>query len=173
MKKNLILVLVLFFVSCGYTTSGSMYAGKKIVIKPVENSIDITSESRQYANYETYPILIENKLTNRIIKDFKREGSLKVVSVGVDALKLTGVITDYRKETLTYTDSEDVEEQRLRLYVDVKLYSASGEVLQNKRVTGEVSYFLSGAKATTETAAQTNLVNDTARRISESVIEQW
>ena len=173
MKRNLILLLVFFIVNCGYSTHGSRYAGQKIIIKPIKNNIDITSENRQYANYETYPILIENKLTNRLIKEFNTASALKVVSEGPNAMVLTNVITDYRKETMRYTDSDAVEEQRLRLHVDMKLYSSSGAILQSVNVVGETSYFLIGPMATTETAAQTKLIKDTARRISEAVIEDW
>ena len=58
---NKILLLSLFFIisGCGYTTSGCLYSGRKIIIEPVVNKITITSENREYANYDTFPILIE------------------------------------------------------------------------------------------------------------------
>jgi len=177
-----ILIGLLFLVSgCGYTTSGGMYAGEKIVIKPVVNSINITSENRKYSTYESYPILIENRLTNQLVRKFNIDGSLKVVNYSPQALELSCNITDYKKEALRYSDDDDIREQRLRLYVQMKLINPAGEILEERSVVGEVTYFLTGitlndgtsVQPKSETAAQADLVDDTARRISEAVLEKW
>jgi len=170
---NFLIALVFIVAGCGYTTGGGLYAGRKIIITPAVNKIDITSETRKNSNYVTFPILIENKLTNKIISKFNIDGNLKVVNQAQDALKLTCIVNDYAKEALRYTGTDDVQEQRLRLYVATKLISAQEKVLINKTVVGETTYYLSGANQKSEEAAQVDLIDDTARRISEAVTEEW
>ncbi len=179
--KNVLFILLFIISGCGYTTSGCRYVGEKIIIKPVTNSIDITSESRKYSTYESYPILIENRLTNKLVRKFNIDGSLKVVNYSPQALELVCNITDYKKEALRYSDDDDVREQRLRLYVKMKFTNPAGEILEERNVMGETTYFLTGITLTdgtsirpkSETAAQADLIDDTARRISEAVLEEW
>ncbi|MCK5289104.1 MAG: hypothetical protein KAJ14_10480, partial [Candidatus Omnitrophica bacterium] len=94
-----------------------------------------------------------------------------VVNNDNEALKLICEITDYKKEALSYSkeNRDEVSEQRLRLYVKIKLVDVSGEILKDKIIVGETTYFLTGS----ETAAQEDLIEDTARRVLESVVEEW
>lgn len=172
---NKILFLALFFIisGCGYTTSGCMYAGRKIIIEPVINKITITSENREYSNYDTFPILIENKLTSELVRRFNTDGNLKVVSRNAQALKLSCTVGEYTKESLRYEDDDDVEEQRLRLNVHMRFVDFQGKVLQDKNIQGETSYFLTGTSSKTEASAQEDLIDDTARRVVESITEEW
>ena len=171
MRKNIVLLLIFVFMGCGYTTRGFIYKTSKILIEPITNKIDITSEDRKYSGYTTYPILIENRLTNKIVNKFNIDGNLKVVNNDNEALKLICEITDYKKEALSYSkeNRDEVSEQRLRLYVKIKLVDVSGEILKDKIIVGETTYFLTGS----ETAAQEDLIEDTARRVLESVVEEW
>jgi len=172
--KNFLVLLLLIMVGCGYTTRGFIYAEDTIIIRPVINKVDITSESRKYSDYTSFPILIENRLTNEIISKFNIEGNLKVVSEDPNALKLICTVNDYSRETLRYTEgSDEVEEQRLRLSVHMKLTSGEGKVLQDRVVLGETTYYLTGANQKSESAAQVDLIDDTARRICEAVTEAW
>lgn len=172
MKKFLVLLLFIV-VGCGYTTRGFVYVENTIIIKPVINKIDITSGSRKYSDYTSFPILIENRLTNEIVTKFNIDGNLKVVSEDPNALKLVCTVNDYSRDTLRYTDSDAVSEQRLRLHVHIKLTSGDGKVLNEKNVVGETEYYLTGANSKSESAAQLDLINDTARRITEAVTEEW
>jgi len=172
MKKFLVLLLFII-VGCGYTTRGFVYVEDTIIIKPVINKIDITSESRKYSDYTSFPILIENRLTNEIVSKFNIDGNLKVVSEDPNALKLVCTVNDYNRDTLRYTDSDAVSEQRLRLNVHIKLTSGDGKVLKEKNVVGETEYYLTGANSKSESAAQLDLINDAARRITEAVTEEW
>jgi len=174
-KMNKILVLLVFFIisGCGYTTSGCMYAGNKIIIEPVVNKIKITSENREYAGYETFPILIENKLTNTLVRKFNSDGNLKVTSQDFRAFKLNCAVENYNKESLRYERDNDVEEQKLRLNVHIMFVDSQGKSLQDKTIQGETTYFLTGVNSKTEAAAQEDLIDDTARRIVESIVEEW
>ena len=150
-----------------------VYEEEGIFITPVVNEVKITTESRKYSGYRSFPILVEKKLTNEIIRKFNIIGQLKVTSKEDGALKLTCTIKDYRKDALRYSDSDDIEEQRLRLFVAIKLYDASGELLKSRSIVGREEYFLTGANSRTETAAHANLIEDTARQVLEAVIERW
>ena len=171
--KNVLVLLLLIVVGCGYTIRGFVYDENTIIIKPVINKINITSESRKYSDYTSFPILIENRLTNEIVSQFNIDGNLKVVSEDPNALKLVSTVKDYSRETLRYTDSDAVSEQRLRLHAHIKLTSGDGKVLKDKSVVGETTYYLTGANQKSESAAQVDLINDTARRICEAVTEEW
>ena len=173
MFKLFVLFILVAMSSCGYTTRGTIYKEKTIVITPAVNKIDVTLENRDTAGYANFPLLLENRLTNTLVSKFNIDGNLKVVSQDPRALNLTCAIVNYEKEALRYTSAADVEEQRLRLYVEMKLTSPEGKILVEKTAVGETSYFLSGPSQKSETAAQADLVEDTARRIYEAVIQQW
>jgi outer membrane lipopolysaccharide assembly protein LptE/RlpB len=172
MKKLLVLSLILLC-ACGYTTRGFVYSSDKIFIAPSVNKINITSENRRYSNFTVYPILLEQRLTNKIINRFNVDGHLKVVSKAENALKLTSEITAYTKEAMRYDASEDVKEQRLRLHVKIKVFNPEGGIIKEKDVVGETSFFLTGPNSVSETTAQGDLVDDTSRRILEAVVEEW
>ena len=55
----------------------------------------------------------------------------------------------------------------------MKLESPDGKVMINQTVVGEAEYFLSGANQKSESSAQDDLIDDTARRLSEAVLESW
>lgn len=171
--RILLVSFLIFLGGCGYTTRGFVYSSDKIYIVPVVNKIKTTTEYRRYTTSSSYPVLIEARLTNNIINRFNIDGHLKVTSSEIDALKLSCEITEYSKEVMRYTISEDVREQRLRLHVRMKLVDADKEVLKEKEIVGETSFFLTGPNSMSESAAQDVLIKDTSRRILEAVIEEW
>jgi len=171
--KKAIFLCFLMLTGCGYTTRGFVYKEKTIYIKPVVNKVNITSEKRAYSSYNTYPILIEKRLTNSLVNKFNIDGNLKVVNTKEGSLSLQCEIRNYDKEALRYADNDSVTEQRLRLYVHCDLYDENGMLLKSKDVVGDTAYFLSGRLAKTESSAQTDVIDDTARRIVEAVVEEW
>ena len=172
MKKLFVLAFILLC-GCGYTTRGFVYSSNKIFITPAINKISIVTENRRYSTFTVYPILLEQRLTNKIINRFNIDGHLKVTSKDEDALKLSSEITEYTKEVMRYSGSEDVKEQRLRLHVKIKLLNPDGNVIKEREVVGETSFFLTGPNAVSETTAQETLLDDTSRRILEVVVEEW
>ncbi len=169
MVTKFLLAFLLLLAGCGYSTQGYRYKQDKIRIMPVVNKIRIAQEARRYSEYTTYPILIEERLTNRLVAAFNIRSNLEVVSRTNDALLLECEVVDYRRRTLRYTDSDEPEEQRLRLYVKMKLIDPEGEVINEKTVVGQTTFYLDDSEA----AAQNDLVEDTARRITEAVVEVW
>lgn len=171
--KTLIFFLFLLLSSCGYTTQLSTRKGG-IYVKPVVNRIVIASEDRAYSGYSSYPILLEKKLTNSVINEFNiRGGQFTVPNNSPDSYTLECSIYDYRREALRYTDDDSVSEQRLRLYVKVKFYDSDDEIIKEKEIVGEATYFLSGSYAIPESEAIRNLTDDSAKRIVETVSQDW
>jgi len=166
-------IFSLILLGCGYTTRGFLHEGESILIAPVKNKIKIAKESRKYAGYVSYPVLIEKRLTNALIERLQTDGHLRVTSSEPYDLKLAIDIIDYKKETLRYTDSDDIEEQRLWLVVSMSLADNNNNIINKKEIRGETTFFLIGSHQKSESAAQVELVSDTARRILEAVIERW
>lgn len=143
------------------------------MIAPAINKINITSEDGSYSNYQSFPILLEKRFTNALINRFNLDGHLKVVSETTDALKLECTLTDYTKEAVRFTDSDDVKEHKLHLIVHMKLTNPKGELIKDMAVEGQSSFFLSGSRRKTETVAQNELIEDAARRVLEAILEEW
>lgn len=174
MRRFIIFFTIFLFSSCGYGTHSVFYSEKKINVLPVKNKINVAVEERRLSDFRTFPLLIEKRLTNSIVRKFNIDGYLKVINKNEgDSLTLVCTIVDYRKESLRYTGSEDIEEQRLRLYVDLVLKDKDDKVIKNTQIVGETTFFLTGSRAKTETAAWDDLIDDTSRRITEAVLEQW
>jgi len=169
------LLVAFLFAGCGYTTRGFVYSTDKIFISPAVNKINIVSESRRYSNYRSYPVLLEKRLTNSLINAFNINGHLKVVSNIEEsgALRLSCAIKDYNRDALRYSDSDNVEEERLWLKVHVVLTGTDGKKLKEKDITGDTTYFLTGPDKKSESSAQVDLLDDTTRRILELVTESW
>jgi len=171
MKKTLIIVLCLFC-GCGYTTRVGLNQGS-LYLRPVVNAIEITAEDRAYSGYTSFPMLIEKKLTNSLADKIQIRGAYSLAADPEEALSLDCRIYDFKKEGLRYTDSDDVTEQRLRLYVHVSLFGQDDQPVKERKVVGETTYFLSGAYAVSESQAFTDLVEDTARRVVDAISEEW
>jgi len=174
MRYRIFLFLCFIFLyGCGYTTRAFIYKEDKIFIEPIVNKIDITSEGRRYSDYRTYPILLEKRLTNALINKFNVYGNLKVSNKKENSLLLDCSITNYDKEALRYSDQDNITEQKLRLTVHIKLFDSSGKILKEKDIVGETSFFLEGTNSKSETLAWEDLIDDTARRIFETIVEEW
>jgi len=152
---------------------GFVYQEDRIYIRPVINKISITQEDRVYSSYTSYPILLEKRLTNVLVNKFNIDGHLKVAGEDLDALILECEVRDYKKEALRYADNDAVTEQRLRLTVHMILRDKDNNIIKEREIIGETSYFLSGSLMKSEASAQADLVDDTARRILEAVVEDW
>lgn len=169
MRMKYCLLFFLFFSSCGYTT----FLGKikNIYVKPVINSIKIAKEERAYKEYNLYPLFLDKLLTNRLVEEINLRGAYSArVS---DAYLLECKIYDFKVEGLRYTENDEVSEQRLKLYVKVKLFSPQSELLKKKTIVGQTTYFLSGPYRISQEDAYRDLVKDTAQRIVEFILSDW
>jgi hypothetical protein len=161
---------------CGYTTR-SLIAGKyhTIYIEPFANKIDITGETTAN-NYRIYRPLLETDVTSAVIRKFLIDGNLKPVKQKENAdLVLEGSLVDFRKDALTYTGQDYVNEYRVSIAVHLKLISSGAQsaLWEEPSFSGTATYFLTGTQATSESAAITVAVGDLSRRIVERTVDQW
>ena len=114
------------------------------------------------------------ELTNAIINRYIFDGTLKVASPDKADAVLEANLVDYRRDALRYSEGDDVQEYRLSIVLDARLYQkADGTTLWSKRITGDTTFFLSGSRAISEDQATTKVVEDAARRVIEATIEYW
>lgn len=165
---------------CGYTTR-SMISDKfrTIYITPFVNKIDITREADVASKYRIYKPLIETDVTKAVTNKFLFDGNLRPVKQGNADLVFKGEVVEFRRDPVRYTDSDEVEEYRINVVVNISLWdSKENKVLwEENNFTGDSTYFTSFAPATVEKksddAAISDAIADLARRIVERTVEQW
>lgn len=158
--------------SCGYTTSSTLPAHLKTIhIEKFENNIDFTAEGRR----NIYLPLLEIDVKNAIVDRFLFDGNLKVVDAPQADLILRGKLNNYRRSGLRFTQSDDVEEYRVHITVELKMWDSTEGVQKwtESALVGEATYFVSGSLATTEESAVQEAIEDLARRIVERTVEDW
>jgi outer membrane lipopolysaccharide assembly protein LptE/RlpB len=180
--KRLLQVCFLFtavsFLSlgCGYT-SRSMISDKfrTINIAPFTNKIVITQDSDAANRYKINKPMLETDITKAVIDKYLFDGNLRPAEKADADLYLKGELIEFRRDPVRYTDSDEVEEYRLNLVVNLSLWDNA----ENKLVwaengfTGDTTYFTMGQLAKSEDAAIRDAVTDLARRIVERTVEQW
>lgn len=160
---------------CGYTTRSLITLDyQTIYVSPFVNKIDITSETSVARRYKTYYPLLENDITRKVINQFVLDGNLRLAKKEDADLVLEGELIDYRKDVLKYTGTgdEEVEEYRISLVVNLKLYDTSGQALLwgVNSFVGDTTYFVS---RTSESSAISEAANDLARRVVDRVVDIW
>ena len=166
MRRFFLLILLL---GCGYSTH--LVNIKDIYVKPVTTSVSLTSQERAYSEYNSYPLLLDKLLTNKIIEEINLRGAS--LNNSVSAYRLETNIYRYKKESLRYKDNDEVSEQRLKLFVEAKLFSPQGELVKEKKIIGQTTFFLSGPYKISEEEAIQDLIEDTAQRIVETIVSDW
>ena len=119
MRSIVCILAVLAITGCGYTTKAFLASGV-VYVKPVENKIQIAQETNAYSEYQSFPLLLEKRLTNQIVTEFTVRSGYTVVGAEANAERLESAITGYRKEALRYDDFDEITEQRLRLTVHIR-----------------------------------------------------
>lgn len=166
----------IFLSGCGYTTRSSVLSEdvKTIHVDLFKNSIDITKEVSAKDKYEVYRPNLEVDLRDAIISRIFLDGHLRVASKGNADAVLEGEITQYRRDPLRYQD-ENIREYRISLVCDVTLKGIrdSKVLLELENVTGDTTYFTTGSLQKSESQALTDAASDLARRIVNSIVENW
>ncbi len=180
MKKN-ILIFILFilltcFVGCGYTTR-SMIADKfrTIYITQFVNKIDITKDIDAGSKYKIFKPTLDSDITRAVNNKFIFDGNLKTVKSEAADLQLKGELVEFRRDPLRYTSSDDIQEYRINIVVNLELWDKKENKLlwQETNFTGDTTYFVTGPSAKSEDVAIVDAVNDLSRRIVDRVVEQW
>ena len=183
-KKNKFTQLILFAIcyllfttisGCGYTTRSLITRDYQTVyVCPFANKIDITSDTSVARRYKTYYPLLENDITRKVIDQFILDGNLRLTKEEDADLVLQGELVDYRRDALRYTgrDDEDVEEYRISLIVNLKLYDHRNKTLlwEVGNFVGDTTYF---TQEKSESSAISEAIADLARRVVDRVVDVW
>ncbi|NQT32820.1 MAG: hypothetical protein HQ594_04015 [Candidatus Omnitrophica bacterium] len=179
MKSITYLILSIFLVTCagcGYKYGSMLPEGTDSVhVASFINGIDPAQQvTDRRADYSYWPGL-ETDLTKRVIGDFIVDGNLKVKSEKKAALLLVGTLVDFRLLPLSYDTDENVDEQRVEIYVDLELYdNITGKLLwKEDNFMGHTNYEVSDTENLREEDAVREAVKDISRRIVERVTEAW
>lgn len=173
-----VLALCVALAGCGYTTKSLLPEDiKRIHVAPVKNAIDLTREpSGQGDRFPVYRPGIEVELTNAITNRFIFDGNLRISAPDeADAIVETKLL-EYRRDALRYTDSDDIEEYRVNVVLQVAVVrnNASRDVLwREDRLVGDTTFFVQGRRAASEDEASARAVEDVARRIVDKTLELW
>ncbi len=146
MRTLIVFVLLSVIVlsgGCGYTYKSLLPAEfDSIHIKNFANNFDLSREvSDRRSNYSYRPGM-ETDITRAVIDEFIFDRNLKVVSEDKAALTLDGALIDFRQYPLSYSSDDSIEEYRLEIYVDIKLYkNSTKEILWSEsRFMGQANY---------------------------------
>lgn len=164
------------FCGCGYTTR-SMITNqyRTIYITPFINKIDITSDTDVASKYKVYRPMLETEITKSVVNKFLTNGNLRPSSSDSADLSLKGELVEFRRDPLRYTSSDEVEEYRLNLVVNISLWDKKEEKMlwEENGFTGDTTYFTIGSALKSEDTAIKDAVSDLSRRIVERAVEQW
>lgn len=168
-------LLFLQLCGCGYSHKTLLPSDVKSVhVAPVKNTIDLSGEIGDNKRFRVTRPGVEVDLTNAIINRFIIDGTLKVAGPEAADAILEAKLMDYRRDALRYSDGDDIQEYRLSVTLETVLYRAKDrKVLLRQGVTGDTTFFLSGALAVSEDEAVVKAVEDAARRVVEKTIELW
>ena len=161
-----------FAINCGYSTNLLVASGiHTIYVEPFKNNINYTSELQK----EVYVPLLEVKVRDAVINRFLFDGHIKIAAADKANLILKGSLIGYQRDVLRRTDSDNVEEYRLQVLVDLVLWDPEKEkvVWEERNFAGETTFFLTGPKAKSESSAIEDAVTDLGRRVVERTVEDW
>lgn len=163
-KKLFFVAFSILLSSCGYRIAS--------YLPP-----DISSIAVPILKNETYQPGIEVPITNRIIREFLQDGSLKVRKEQESDLLLWGQIIKYERRAITF-DSEDPDEPiQYRLYIRLRFIlrdlRTNSVLWDTTKLTGTTTYFITGHYSKTEEEALADATEDLAKKIVERVVEFW
>ena len=167
---------------CGYTTRPGLASNLHTVyVKPFANKIDVTQLTSSDGRFPIYRHRMEVDLTNEIISRYQFTGLLRPSPADKADCRLEGELVAFRKYPLRYDASQQVEEWRLNLVVNLRFYDqttkdesgAPALMWEEQAFTGDTTYFALGSNVESESAALSRAVTDLARRVVERSVENW
>ncbi|MDY0190335.1 MAG: LptE family protein [Desulfuromonas sp.] len=170
--KNIIiscaLLLVLVASGCGYHLPGSGTSLPEDI-----NTLCI----EPFANKTTEPF-IETQLTNEVRDQFARRQTMQVVSsdAQADAI-LSGNVTSYRSNSITYDQNDDITEYRVTMVVEAKLVrSVDSEVIWQGTVQWQEEFYANDDRAEqdySESEAQETLTRRLAQEVYNRITDDF
>ena len=166
----------LLLVGCGYTTRPGLASHLTTVyVKPFVNTIDFTQLDTDQSRFPIYRHRMEIDLTNAVVSRFQFTGLMRPASQDRASARLEGELLQFRRDALRYNASQQVEEWRLNVVVNVRFIDQTNNTVlwEEDGFTGDTTYLALGANAETESTALDRATTDLARRIVERTVENW
>jgi hypothetical protein len=161
---------------CGYTTRPGIAPHlHTIYVKPFTNKIDVTRLTSGYDRFPIYRHRMEVDLTNEVIDRYQFTGLLRPMRDDRADCMLEGELLDYRRDALRYDASQQVEEWRLSIVVNLRFTDQTTKQMlwEEQSFTGDTTYFALGSQSESEASALSRAITDLARRIVERSVEDW
>ena len=161
---------------CGYTPRPGLPSHLQTVyVKPFVNQIDVTQLATSREQFPIYRHGMEIELTNAVINRFQFTGLMRPANADRADARLEGELVEFRRDALRYDASQQVEEWRLNVVVNIRFFDQTTKTLmwEETRFTGDTTYFALGPNTESESQALTRAITDLARRIVERTIESW
>ena len=161
---------------CGYTTRPGLAANLRTVyIKPFTNKIDFTQLATGSGRFPIYRHGMEVDITNAILNRFQVTGLLRPSSPERADTRLEGELVGFRRDALRYNASQQVEEWRLNVIINLRFFDQKNQVplWEESQFTGDATYFALGSLAESEASALNRAITDLARRVVERAVEDW
>ena len=150
------LVIVWMIAGCGYRFSGggTLPGGAtQVFVSMFENRTDETG--------------IEAVLTNDLIYEFSRAGTLAVTERSADA-RLSGAITAISRGTISRISVNTSQERRVSLVLSLRLTGADGKLLWTQRMTDNEEYLVEKDRETTDRNRRAAIIV-LSKRLSEKI----
>ena len=166
----------LLLAGCGYTTRPGLASYLRTVyVKPFNNKIDLTAVNTGYDQFPLYRHGMEADVTNAVIDRFQFTGLLRPARSDNADSRIEGELVEFRRDALRYDASQQVEQWRLNIVVNVRFFDRrlNTMVWDEPRLTGDTTYFALGPNAESEAAAVDRAIKDLARRVVERTVENW
>ena len=119
---------------------------------------------------------IEAAVTRATLKEFQRDGTLRVASIDNAAIVLEGKIISCEFEAVRYQrgNSLRAEEQRMTVRCEiVATERATGKVICKGTVSGDSTFVSNGDMTTAKRTAMRPAAEDVAHEIVNAVISAW
>ncbi len=157
LRFPLILLLILS-IACSYGFRGSLPEHIQSV-----KIIPIRSRVTQYG--------LEQDITSRVTEMMVRDGRLAIVLEGQDS-EIEGTIAAYSKSPYSYTSSEQVEEYKLEIRVEITFIDLLREtdIISNESVTTWLVY---DPDIETEIDARNRLLEEASKDIVRRCLSGW
>lgn len=151
-------LLLILSVACSYGFRGSLPEHIQSV-----KIIPIRSRVTQYG--------LEQDITSRVIEMMVRDGRLAVVLEGQDS-EIEGTIAAYSKTPYSYTSSEQVEEYKLEIRVEITFIDLLREtdIINKESITTWLVY---DPDTETEIDARNRLLEEAAKDIVRRCLSGW
>lgn len=165
----LLVVLLLFQSSCGYTRKVELPRGvKTIYVETFKNKVPVG---------ELYPYEpgLEIKITNAILRRLHRDGNLQVAPKEKAGAVLEGDLIEFNQEGLRFSGLERVEEYRLYVVAALVLRDRKTRdvIWEEPNFSGDQSYFVLGSRAGSRSDAVDKAVERLARNVVDRIVEDW